>query len=119
MKLTTKSLLSALTAAVVNAAPSAYRKVSQRHAARYERILEKHDRKGELRAAVLGLDSAEFRNQERSRSLAALVRNYGFVDERAFYRALVGKIYDELYKRGWTIQRIRRCEAMRLQRITQ
>lgn len=117
MKLTTKSLLSALVAATVNAAPSAYRIVPQRRERRYERILEKHDRKGELRSSILGISSLEFRFQERRRSLAEIARSHGFQDERAFYRALIAKIREELYRRGWTIQRIQRFESMQLQRL--
>lgn len=119
MKLTTKSLLSSLVAAIINSVPSAYHTVSRRVAERYERILEKHDRKGELRAAVLGLDPVEFRKQERKHSLEAIVRTYGFVDEHAFYRALMGKIRDELHHRGWTSKRIQSFEESSLRRIEQ
>lgn len=117
MKLATKSLLSALTAAIVNAAPGISQVVSQRKARRYERILEKYDRKGELRAAVLGITSVDFRAQERKRSLAEIVKVHGFSDEKAFYRAVIAKIHDELHARGWTWRRIYRFEAMQLQRM--
>lgn len=119
MKLATKSLLSSLIAAIVNAAPSRNHIVPQRRERRYERVLQKNDRKGELRAAVLGIDCMEFRHQERRRSLAEIVRSYGFRDERAFYRALIAKIHDELKHRGWTMQRIQQFEIGQLQRLTQ
>lgn len=117
MKLTTKSLLSALTAAIVNATPKTYRIVSQRRERRYERILEKHDRKGELRASVLGIESIDFRDEERKQPLSDLVRTYGFSDERAFYSAVVAKIHEELRRRGWTLGRIHRYEETRLARV--
>lgn len=118
MKLATKSLLSALVAAIVNAAPNAYRIISQRDMRRYERILEKHDRKGELRASILGIPSVDFRQKERKHSLSEIVRVYGFSNERAFYQALVAKIREELRHRGWTLQRIHTFEDSRLRRIT-
>lgn len=117
MKLSTKSLLSSLMASIINAAPSSYRIAPQRKEQRYERILEKHDRKGELRASVLGIGSLDFRSRERKQSLAEIVRSYGFSDERAFYRALTAKIHEELRRRGWTQQRIKRFEMSQLRRI--
>lgn len=117
MKLTTKALLSSLTAALVNATPSSYQVVSQRRKRRYEKILEKQDRKGELRAAVLGVESIDFRSQGRKLSLGELVRTYGFSDEGAFYGAVAAKIHDELRRRGWTLKRIQRYEKMRLGRV--
>jgi uroporphyrinogen-III synthase len=92
--------------------------ITQREARRYERVLEKHDRKGELRASVLGIDSPEFREKERHHSLANIVKNYGFDNEQAFYRALIGKIREELHKRGWSFRRIEAYEMSRLARLT-
>ncbi len=117
MKLSTKALLSSLVAATVNAAPTRARLATQKHERRYEKILEKHDRKGELRATVLGINAQQFRHEERRRSLAEIVRQRGFSDERAFYHALIGKIREELHLRGWTSQRIHAFEASRLHRI--
>lgn len=117
MKLSTKALLSSLTASIVNAAPSRQRLAQPRKELRYERLLHKHDRKGELRASVLGINSVDFRTQERKRSLARIVRSYGFSDERAFYRALTAKIHDELRRRGWTPRRIEQFEVNQLQRM--
>lgn len=118
MKLSTKSLLSSLTAAIVNAAPSRHHITSQRHERRYEKVLRKHDRKGELRASVLGVNSFDFREQERKHSLLEIVTSYGFSDERAFYRALIGKIHQELRERGWTSHRIQHFEMTRLHRVS-
>ena len=117
MKLSTKSLLSALVAATVNSAPHTHHLTSQRHERRYEKVLQKHDRKGELRASVLGMDAVDFRQQERKYTMSRIVNLYGFQDERAFYRAVVGKIRQELRSRGWTPERIQYFEAARLQRI--
>lgn len=119
MKLSTKSLSSALVAALVNSTSGKNHIASQRHERRYERVLEKHDRKGELRASVLGLDELEFRKQGRRYPLSRIVSLYGFENERAFYRAVVGKIREELRIRGWTPQRIAYFEMTRLQRISQ
>lgn len=117
MKITTKSLLSTLIAAIVNTRSGIYRSIPQRREERYRRILEKHDRKGELRASVLGIDSLDFRQKERQYPLSQIVSSYGFTDERAFYRALVGKIREELRFRGWTMRRIQHFESAHLQRV--
>jgi AraC-like DNA-binding protein len=102
----------------VNAAPSKYRIVPIRHEQRYVKVLQKHDRKGELRASVLGIDPLDFRKRERKNSLKEIVAKCGFLDERAFYRAIIGKIREELRRRGWTPQRIEAFEASRLRRMS-
>jgi hypothetical protein len=117
MKLSTKALLSSLVAASVNCLPSRRQLITQREARRYEKILEKHDRKGELRASVLGIESPDFREKERHQSLASIVRRYGFENEQAFYLALLGKIRDELHRRGWSLSRIEAYEMGRLARL--
>lgn len=89
----------------------------QRRELRYKRILEKHDRKGELRASVLGIDSIDFRHKERQYPLSEIVSSYGFSDERAFYGALASRIRQELRFRGWTQKKIEQFETMQLQRI--
>ena len=118
MKLSTKALLSSLVAAAIHATPSKYPLVPQRHLERYGQLLRKHDRKGELRSAVLGITPQEFKASERRYSLSRIVRLHGFSDEKAFYRALTGKIHDELHRRGWTQQRIERFEMGRLLRVS-
>ena len=117
MKLSTKALLSSLVAASVNCLPSRRQLITQREAERYEKVIEKHDRKGELRASVLGIDSPEFREKERHQSLARIVRRYGFANEQAFYLALMGKIRDELRRRGWSLRRIEAYEISRFARL--
>ncbi len=117
MKIATKSLLSALIAAIVNTRSGVYRTIPQRREQRYRRILEKHDRKGELRASVLGINSMDFRYKERQYPLSEIVSSYGFSDERAFYGALASKIREELRFRGWTPQKIKQFETMQLQRV--
>lgn len=117
MRISTKALLSSLVAATLNAAPAKYRQVSQREVSRYERMLQKHDRKGELRATVLGIDPQVFRDNERKYSLMQIVRRYGFSDERVFYMALAAKIREELYRRGWTPRRVAAFQDERLTRV--
>lgn len=117
MKIATRSLLSALIAAIVNARQGTHRIASRRKEQRYRRILEKHDRKGELRASVLGIDSIDFRHKERQYPLSQIVQSYGFVDEHAFYGALTAKIHEELRLRGWTTRRIHQFETTQLQRV--
>lgn len=117
MKLSTKALLSSLVAAAVNAVPAKQRTVSQRETLRYEKVLQKHDRKCELRAGVLGISTLAFKDQIKRRSLSEVVKRYGFIDERSFYVAVVGKIRDELHHRGWTPQRVDRFTMSRAVRL--
>lgn len=114
MKLSTKALASSLIAAAINALPGRKRPVAQREAARYERILQKHDRKGELRASVLGVTPQEFKRLQKAHSLGEIVHQFGFQDEQSFYIAVVGRIKAELRQRGWNNQRLYRFEQQHL-----
>lgn len=116
MKLSTKTLGSVLIATIVNATPSKRRICTQRGREKYERVVQKHDRKGELRASVLGIEPTEFRDREKKHSLAQIVKSCGFTDERSYYRALAAKVKDELRKRGWTSYRMDEFVLTRLTR---
>lgn len=84
---------------------------------KFDRIMQRHDRKGELRAAVLGIDASEFRELVRHTSLEVLIHRYGFKNVRSFRLALLGKIKDELHGRGWSKKRIEKYVVARSNRM--
>ena len=81
-------------------------KIQAKRQAQFDRILQRHDRKGELRAEVLGMHPLEFRDIQKRLSFAEIAHRKGFNDERAFRTALYGKLKNELHNRGWTTRRI-------------
>ena len=84
----------------------------------FDRILQRHDRKGELRAEVLGLHPLVLRDMQRYMTFAEIARRRGFPNNRAFRLALLGKLKDELHQRGWTPQRIERFVIARSARLS-
>lgn len=101
MKLSTKTLLSLLRAI---SSPGEYRPVADEQ--RVRRLLQRHDRKAELRAAVLNMPAAEFRFAERRHMLDIVLKRHGFRSVEEFYRALCGKVKAELRQRGWSSAKI-------------
>lgn len=84
---------------------------------RLERLYQRHDRKLELRASVLGMSPAELREQLKEKSLDAVVKKHGFRDRAAYYVALTGKLKDELRKRGWSERKFEVLVQKRLARL--
>mgnify|MGYP000173890094 CR=1 FL=1 len=74
-----------------------------------ERVLRRHDRKGELRAGILGIDAATFKGLQKQYGFDELIRRYGFKKQSDFCLALIGKLRSELLYRGWSRQRIDSC----------
>lgn len=109
MKLSTKTIASLL---VVTAVASAVPGISQlavpkkRRKSQFDTLLAIHDRKGELRAEILGVSAARFRQMSRSMSFEQIVRECGIGSIRAFRLALFGRLRDELLRRGWSRSRI-------------
>jgi hypothetical protein len=120
MRISTKTLASLLlVTAVMSAAPGIGRRqnVQRRQETQFDRILQRHDRKGELRAEVLGVNTLAFREMHKKMTFAQIVRRSGFASERAFRLALLGKLKGELRQRGWTTQRIDRYVLARSSRL--
>ena len=114
MKISTKTLASLLlVTAVATAVPGSKR----RRESQFERLMQRHDRKGELRAEILGLTPLQFRDLQKKKSFGEIVRRGGFTSERAFRLAFLGKLKDELHHRGWTAQRIERYVLARSPRL--
>lgn len=120
MRMSTKTLASLLlVTAVAVAIPGIGRMPGskRRKESQFDRIVQRHDRKGELRADVLGIDSLEFRDLQKHHSFSDIARQRGFATKRDFRIALLGKLKNELRQRGWTDNRIKRYMAMRSGRI--
>lgn len=77
-----------------------------------ERILRRHDRKGELRARILAMTPQHFKQMSRRFSFEQLVHQAGFSDVDGFCHALMGKLREELHLRGWSRARIERLVVM-------
>lgn len=119
MKLSTKTLCSLLVMTAVASAVPGISKVgrSKRQESKFDRLLQRHDRKGELRAEVLSVSPLEFRELQKRLSLADIARRRGFASERAFRLALLGKLKNELRQRGWSARRIEQYMVARSARV--
>ena len=109
MKLSTRTLASLMLVTTVAAAvPGASRVLHKSHhkESKFDRIMQHHDRKGELRADVLGMSPLEFRNALKRTSFTALMHRQGFKNQRVFRLALLGKLKNELRSRGWSREKI-------------
>lgn len=120
MRMSTKTLTSLLIVTGVAAAVPGISQLSTgrgRKDSKFDRILQRHDRKGELRAEVLGIDPLELRDMQKRMSFKDIIKRRGFKNDRAFRVALFGKLKNELRQRGWSSQRIDRYVAVRSSRI--
>jgi len=84
---------------------------------RLERLYQRHDRKLEIRASILGISPVELREQLKAKSLDVVVKRYGFRDRAAYYIALTGKLKDELRKRGWSERKLEVFIQKRIARL--
>lgn len=109
MKLSTKTVATLLVAATVAAAVPGISQVSiskLRRESQFDRLLQRHDRKGELRADILGMPARDLRRMLRTMSFDDIIKSCGIDSKRAFRLALVGKLRNELRQRGWSRSRI-------------
>ncbi|HMH70172.1 MAG TPA: hypothetical protein VK502_02140 [Candidatus Saccharimonadales bacterium] len=120
MKIATKTVASLLLVTAVAAAVPGISKISggkRRHESQFDRLLQRHDRKGDLRATILGIEPARLRALLKTMPLEEVVRESGFASTRAFRLALFGKLKNELRQRGWTSQRIEQYVLVRSARL--
>ncbi len=108
MRISTKTLVSLLTATVAEMGRGVARRSHEAWSkkSRFERLLQRHDRKGELRAQLLGTTPETFRAMQKQVSFEQVVRRHGFLNEQAFQKALLGKLRNELRARGWSSRKI-------------
>lgn len=109
MKLSTKTVASLL---VVTAVAAAVPGISQfaipkkRRESQFDRLLAVHDRKGELRAEILGISPHEFKRLSRRMTFEQIIQACGLYSKRDFRIALLGYLRNELLQRGWSRTRI-------------
>ncbi len=120
MQLSTKTLTSLLLVTAVAAAMPGISTLSgtkKRRESQYDRLLQRHDRKGCLRADVLGLSPETFRTLQKKKTFKEIIQHQGFKSVRSFRLALLGKLKSELHSRGWTKQKIDHYVVGRSSRI--
>lgn len=120
MRISTKTLATLLVVTAVAAAVPGISRIpgsKRRHESQFDRLLQHHDRKGELRSSVLGLEPIEFRSLQSRMSFDEIARSKGFATQRAFRIALMGKIKEELHLRGWKSGRIEEYMSTRSGRM--
>lgn len=121
MRLSTKTLASLLlVTAVAAAVPGISNKIPtsrRRQESQFDRLLQRHDRKGELRAEVLGISPQAFKALQKKLPLKEIARRSGFRTVRAFRIALFGKLKGELHGRGWSSRRIEQFVVGRSARL--
>ena len=117
--LATLMLIGVISLTSVNvSALSAVKTEQKLHLKRLERVYQRHDRKHELRASVLGISPEELRAQLKERTLSNIVKKYGFKSELNFYTAVTGKLKSELKRRGWSERRLEEYVQKRLARLS-
>ncbi len=120
MRISTKTVTSLLLVTAVAAAVPGISKIpgsKRRQESQFDRLLQRHDRKGELRAEILGLDPLVFRDMQKHLTFTEIARKRGFADARAFRLAMLGKLKNELRQRGWTMKKIERYMVARSGRL--
>lgn len=121
MHISSKTLATLLVVTAIAAAVPGISRVpgnKRRYESQFDRLLQRHDRKAELRASVLGLHPLEFRDMQKRMSFDEIRRKKGFATTRAFRIALMGKIKDELRLRGWNTRRIEKYMITRSHRLS-
>ena len=120
MKLTTKTIASLLVVTSVAAAVPGLSRISipkKRRESMFDKLLCRHDRKGEIRSEVLGIPQAEFKRLIKTKSFQQIISMSGFYSERDFRIALMGYLRNQLRARGWTTARIDSYISMRSERL--
>lgn len=120
MKLPTKTVASLLVITTVAAAiPGASRLAhpTKKHESQFDKLLQRHDRKAELRAELLGISPLEYKTLAKKYSLSQIAKKCGYSSTRAFRMALAGRLRSELIRRGWSSQQIDNYVLMRSARF--
>lgn len=120
MKLSTKTVASLLVVTAVAAAVPGLSQIAvpkKRRESQFDRLLSTHDRKGEIRAQLLGVSAHEFRRMRRNMSFDQVLRVCGFYSKRDFRVALLGYLRGELIGRGWSRDKIESYIMVRAPRM--
>lgn len=121
MRIATKTLASLLLATAVAVAVPGIgmgTRSKRRQESQFDRLLQRHDRKGDIRAEILGVEPLVFRDTLKKHSFDEIIRRHGFRNPRAFRLALLGKLKNELHQRGWTTRKIDHYMMTRRDRLS-
>ncbi len=120
MKLSTKTVASLLVVTAVAAAVPGLSQFSipkKRRESQFDKLLATHDRKGELRAEILGLSPHEFKQLSKKMTFEEVIQQCGLLGKRDFRIALLGYLRNDLLTRGWSRTRIDAYIMMRAPRF--
>lgn len=120
MKLSTKTVAQLLVVTAVAATVPGLSQITipkKRRESQFDKLLSAHDRKGELRAEILGITPHEFKQMCKTTSFEQIIQRCGFYNKRDFRIALLGYLRSELLHRGWTRTRIDAYILMRAPRL--
>lgn len=125
MKIATKSLsvLLIVTILTLSSGSSTEAKSSRssapRNVTRLQRLQNRHDKKHELRASVLGISPDELKQELKNHNFDQVLKRHGFKNRLDFQKAVVGKLKDELKRRGWSDRKIDKFLQKRLHRLVE
>lgn len=120
MRISTKTVASLLLVTAVAAAIPGMSRIPvsrRRQESQFDRLLQRHDRKGEIRADILGIEPHAFRALQKKLPFEDIARRYGFKNDRMFRLALLGRLKNELHQRGWTAKKIEQYMIARSGRL--
>jgi hypothetical protein len=120
MKLSTKTVARLMVVTAVAAAVPGLSQITipkKRRESQFDKLLMAHDRKGELRAEILGVTPHEFKQMSKTMTFEQVVQQCGFYSKRDFRIALLGYLRNELLQRGWTRTRIDTYVMLRAPRL--
>lgn len=105
-KLSTKTVatLMVVTAAAA-AVPGISKALPRSNESQFDKLLQRHDRKGDIRAEILNISPHELKRLLRQMSFDAVIHKAGMT-KRTFRLALLASLRNELRLRGWTTARI-------------
>jgi len=120
MNLSTKTIASLLVVTSVAAAVPGLSRISipkKRRESMFDKLLSRHDRKGEIRSEVLGISQTEFKKLSKTKTFSQITSMSGFYSERDFRIALMGYLRNQLKARGWSAARIDSYITIRSERL--
>lgn len=82
-----------------------------------DRLQQHHDRKLELRASLLGITPDQLKMELKTKSFNQILKEHGFSTKQAYYKALLGKVKQELRNRGWDDRRIQQFLNKRAEKV--
>jgi hypothetical protein len=105
-QLSTKTIatLTVVTAAAA-AVPGISKALPRSNESQFDKLLQRHDRKCEMRAEILNIAPHELKRQLRHMNFEQVLSKAGMT-KRTFRLALLASLRNELRMRGWTTTKI-------------